>query len=84
VARAPEPQARTTTEFGREVAGTVKFYDARKGFGFVTPDKGTVDIYVGADALKRSGLEFLQPQVRVRVFTKRGPKGVEAEKVAFL
>ena len=84
VARTAEPQARSTNEFGREVAGTVKFYDARKGFGFVTPDKGSTDIYVGADALKRSGLEFLQPSVRVRVFTKRGARGVEAEKVAFL
>ncbi len=56
-------------------AGTVKFYDAWRGFGFVVPDNGAQDIYVTARTLEQTGLSALQQHQRVRVTTRLGPKG---------
>lgn len=75
-ARSPEPA-------GRPIEGTVKFFDPRKGFGFVTPERGGRDIFVGADALRRSGIEALQPNVRIRVIARSSERGIEAERVEF-
>ena len=68
----------------REVEGTVKFYSPEKGFGFITPDRGSKDIFVHQTTLRRSGLEALQPRVRVRVRIQETDRGPEADKVEFL
>jgi CspA family cold shock protein len=39
--------------------GTVKFYNAQKGFGFIQPDGGGKDVFVHATALERAGLSGL-------------------------
>lgn len=78
VGNAPRPSA------PREIEGTVKFFSPEKGFGFVTPDRGSKDIFVHQNALRRSGLDALQPRVRVRVRVQETEKGLEAEHVAFL
>ena len=39
--------------------GAVKWFDAKKGFGFLTPDLGPRDVFVHATAIKRSGLEMI-------------------------
>ena len=39
--------------------GTVKFFNRRRGFGFITPDDGTEDIFVHITALEASGLDGL-------------------------
>ena len=39
--------------------GTVKFYNAQKGFGFIQPDNGGKDVFVHATALERAGLRGL-------------------------
>lgn len=36
--------------------GTVKFFNAQKGFGFIQPEDGSTDVFVHATALERSGL----------------------------
>lgn len=41
--------------------GQVKWYDAKKGFGFITPDHGPRDVFVHASALASAGLENLKP-----------------------
>ncbi|MEM8952181.1 MAG: cold-shock protein [Pseudomonadota bacterium] len=63
------------------VEGTVKFFDAAKGFGFVTPDGGGKDIFVSARVLTKTGLNTLDSDQRVRVTTRMGPKGPMAEDV---
>lgn len=68
---------------GRPVEGTVKFFDPRKGYGFMTPERGGKDIFIGADALRRSGMESLQPNVRIRVITRASERGLEADRVEF-
>lgn len=80
---APKAPARSAPPAGRPVEGTVKFFDPRKGYGFVTPERGGKDIFIGADALRRSGIEALQPSVRIRVITRDSERGLEAERVEF-
>ena len=41
--------------------GTVKWFDAKKGFGFITPDIGPGDVFVHASALVAAGLETIRP-----------------------
>jgi len=36
--------------------GTVKFYNAQKGYGFIAPSNGTRDVFVHATALERAGI----------------------------
>lgn len=66
------------------VEGTVKFFDAAKGFGFVTPDGGGKDVFVSARILTRAGLGTLEADQRVRVETRLGPKGPMAEDVTLI
>jgi CspA family cold shock protein len=47
------------------VTGTVKFYNDRKGFGFIAPDGGGKDVYVHATALERAGLQGLSEGQKV-------------------
>jgi len=39
--------------------GVVKFYNERKGFGFIQPDGGGKDVFVHASALERAGISML-------------------------
>lgn len=66
------------------VEGTVKFFDAAKGFGFVTPDSGGKDVFVSARILTRAGLSTLESDQRVRVTTRLGPKGPMAEDIGLI
>ena len=45
--------------------GTVKFYNAQKGFGFIQPDDGGKDVFVHATALERAGLRGLNEGQKV-------------------
>jgi len=58
--------------------GTVKFYNAVKGFGFITPDGGGADIYVYFSDIVGSGNRSLKEGQRVRFSVKKGPKGLQA------
>ncbi|MDE1147394.1 MAG: cold-shock protein [Azospirillaceae bacterium] len=66
------------------IEGTVKFYSADKGFGFVTPDGGGKDVFVHITALERSGVRALAPEQRVRLTTSMGQKGPQANRVEVL
>jgi cold shock protein len=61
-----------------EESGTVKWYNAMKGFGFIASDRGGKDIFVHASALKRAGIADLAEGQRVAVDVIDGTKGPEA------
>jgi CspA family cold shock protein len=65
------------------VAGTVKFFDVRKGFGFITPENGT-DVFVPLRALGPLTPESLTPGRRVKATVVTGPKGRQAVSVEVL
>ncbi|WP_439532848.1 cold-shock protein [Polymorphobacter sp.] len=45
--------------------GVVKWFDAKKGFGFITPDHGPRDVFVHVSALSNAGLDTLVPGQRL-------------------
>ena len=61
-----------------ELSGTVKWYNANKGFGFIASDLGGKDIFVHASALKRSGITDLAENQRVELDVADGQRGPEA------
>nr|WP_321983473.1 cold-shock protein [uncultured Lichenicoccus sp.] len=75
---------RTTPDLSQaeEVRGIVKWYNATKGFGFITPDTGGKDIFVHASALERSGLSSLNEGQSTRVQVVQGQKGPEAAAIS--
>ena len=50
--------------------GTVKFYNAQKGFGFIQPDNGGKDVFVHASALERAGIRGLAEGQKVSFDTE--------------
>ena len=47
------------------ITGTVKFFNAAKGFGFIKPEDGGADVFVHATALERAGIRSLNEGDRV-------------------
>ena len=50
--------------------GTVKFYNATRGFGFIAPDGGDKDVFVHATALERAGIRGLAEGQKVAFDTE--------------
>ena len=57
------------------ISGTLKFYNAAKGFGFITPDDGSNDVFVHASALERSGIDSLNEGDKVTFVLEDDRKG---------
>lgn len=52
-------------------AGTVKFFNEQKGYGFIAPDNGGTDVFVHISALERAGLSTLSQGQKVSFDTER-------------
>ncbi len=74
----PERSYASTDRASIEEIGTVKFYAAERGFGFIVRDSGGKDIFVHASALNRAGITELGEGQRVAVDMVEGGKGPEA------
>ena len=61
--------------------GTVKWFNAEKGFGFITPDGGGTDLFVHHTAIHTQGFRSLDEQQRVSFDVVDGPKGPQASNV---
>jgi CspA family cold shock protein len=56
------------------MTGTVKFYNDKKGFGFIQPDDGGKDVFVHASALERAGIRNLNEGQKVSFDTQLDSK----------
>ncbi|MFK9007736.1 cold-shock protein [Pseudomonas pergaminensis] len=63
--------------------GTVKWFNAEKGFGFITQDGGG-DIFVHFSAITGDGFRTLEENQKVEFEVTQGPKGAQAENVRVL
>ena len=61
--------------------GTVKWFNATKGFGFIEPDDGGADVFVHISALERSGLSSLTEGQKVSFTAQTEAKGQKATDV---
>jgi len=62
--------------------GTVKWFNANKGFGFIAPDNdGDADVFVHYSAIETSGYRSLEENQKVEYTLTQGPKGPQAEQV---
>ncbi len=60
--------------------GTVKWFNAAKGFGFIQRESGE-DVFVHFSAISMPGYRSLDEGAQVEFLVKRGPKGLQAEDV---
>jgi CspA family cold shock protein len=63
--------------------GTVKWFNAAKGYGFIQRENGE-DVFVHFSAIEASGYRSLDEGAAVEFVVKKGPKGLQAESVALL
>jgi cold shock protein len=64
--------------------GTVKWFNATKGFGFIEPSEGGADVFVHISAVERSGMRSLNEGQKISYELAKDPKSgkMSAEKLA--
>jgi CspA family cold shock protein len=61
--------------------GTVKWFDDRKGYGFIEREGGEKDVFVHHSAIEAAGFKTLREGQRVEFTVEQGPKGSAAAQV---
>ncbi|MGH3685483.1 MAG: cold-shock protein [Pseudonocardiaceae bacterium] len=61
--------------------GVVKWFNAEKGFGFISVDGGGPDVFVHFSAIQGDGYRSLEENQKVEFESSQGPKGPQADKV---
>jgi cold shock protein len=62
-------------EEGMNMIGTVKWFDAQRGYGFIQPDNGDKDVFVHISAVERGGMDNLREGQKLSYEIERGQQG---------
>jgi CspA family cold shock protein len=61
--------------------GTVKWFNAEKGFGFIAPDDGSADDFAHISEISSQGYRTLEENQKVEYDLTQGPKGMQASNI---
>ena len=61
--------------------GTVKWFSASKGYGFISPESGGTDVFAHFSAIEMDGFKTLKEGQAVEYDVQDGPKGPQASKI---
>ncbi|MEY9851396.1 CspA family cold shock protein [Leifsonia sp. EB41] len=61
--------------------GTVKWFNAEKGFGFIAPDDGSADVFAHFSEIASQGYRTLEENQKVEYDLTQGPKGMQASNI---
>jgi CspA family cold shock protein len=61
--------------------GTVKWFNDAKGYGFITPDDGSEDLFAHFSAIQMDGFKTLKEGQKVKFEVTQGPKGKQASSI---
>ena len=64
--------------------GKVKWFNAEKGYGFITPDDGSKDVFAHFSAISSEGFKNLTENQAVSYELEQGPKGPQASNIQSL
>jgi cold shock protein len=64
--------------------GTVKWFNADKGYGFITPAEGGDEVFVHFSAITAEGYRSLNEGAKVQYEVEQGPKGLQATNVTIV
>ena len=64
-----------------KMTGLVKWFNESKGFGFITPDNGSIDVFVHFSAIQGGGFKTLNEGQKVEFIIEDGQKGPSAGNV---
>jgi len=66
------------------MTGTVKNFDAKKGFGFIIPDQGGKDVFVHHSNIAMKGFRVLEEKQHVEFEVEQTPRGLNAKNVVVI
>lgn len=66
---------------GVMATGTVKWFNDAKGYGFITPDDGSEDLFAHFSAIQMNGFKTLKEGQKVSFEVTQGPKGKQASNI---
>jgi CspA family cold shock protein len=69
------------TRDGSMATGTVKWFNDAKGYGFITPDDGSEDLFAHFSAINMQGFKTLKEGQKVSFDVVQGPKGKQASNI---
>jgi CspA family cold shock protein len=61
------------------ISGTLKFYNSAKGFGFITPEDGSKDVFVHASALEKAGIQTLNEGDKITFILEDDRRGAASK-----